>query len=146
MNLPSVGELIPHEGPAVLLDGVVAHSEEETICAAQVHPEMQYVLEGRADAALALELMAQAVAVHVGLRGRWSGGIPRQGYVVGVPKMKFFGGDYQVGEKLEIRVRVVFVEGPVGRFEGEVLQGANLRAAGSLTVFEPPVSSDEANP
>lgn len=104
---------------------------------------MQYVVDGRACAALALELMAQAVAVHVGLKRRSSGGTPRPGYIVGVPRMEFFGGDYQAGEVLEVSVRIDFHEGPVGRFNGEVSSAGRTRAEGSLTVFEPPLDPRE---
>lgn len=138
---PPVSQLIPHRGPAVLIDEVVEHHDEETRSVAVIHERMQYVSEGRVDAVVALELMAQTVAAHVGLRGRWSGDEPQQGYVVGVPKMRFFGGGYSVGDRLSVLVRAVFVEGPVARFEGEVRKGPALRAEGSLTVFEPPVSS-----
>lgn len=99
--------------------------------------------EGRADAVLALELMAQAVAVHVGLKRRWSYGIPKAGYVVGVPRMDFFGGDYRVGDELEVHVRIDFHEGPVGRFDGRVTSQGQTRAEGSLTVFEPPLDPGE---
>lgn len=142
---PPVADLIPHRGPAILIDEVQSHTQEETECRAVIRSDLQYVKEGRADAALALELMAQTVAAHVGLQGRWSGGEARQGYVVGVPKMQFFGGDYRVGEALTIWVRVLFVEGPVARFEGRVQCGDTVRAEGSLTVFEPPVPSEPLN-
>lgn len=142
---PPVVDLIPHRGPAILIEQVQSHTDEVTECLTVIRPELQYVREGRADAALALELMAQTVAAHVGLRGRWNGGEARQGYVIGVPKMCFFGGDYRVGEALSIWVRVLFVEGPVARFEGRVHCGAAVRAEGTLTVFEPPVPSEPLN-
>jgi predicted hotdog family 3-hydroxylacyl-ACP dehydratase len=142
-DFPPIAELIPHSGPAVLLDRVVEHNDSETTCLAVVDPAMQYVRAGRADAALALELMAQAVAVHVGLKHQWSTGVPRAGYVVGVPRMDFFGGDYHVGERLEVFVRMDFHEGPVGRFEGRISCGGKTRAEGSLTVFEPPLDSGD---
>lgn len=142
-DFPPLATLIPHRGPAVLLDRIVEHDDSSTKCWAFIHPSMQYVREGRADSALALELMAQAVAVHVGLGRRWSTGAPRAGYVVGVPRMEFFGGDYQVGEQLEVSVQIDFHEGPVGRFHGRVSSDGRTRAEGSLTVFEPPLDSHQ---
>lgn len=126
-----------------MLDHVEKHDDRETTCFAIVDASMQYVREGRADAALALELMAQAVAVHVGLKHRWSTSTPRAGYVVGVPRMAFYGGDYRVGERLEVSVRLDFHEGPVGRFEGRVSSAGRTRAEGTLTVFEPPLDPGE---
>lgn len=127
----------------MLLERIAFHDDNATTCSAIVDASMQYVSGGRADAALALELMAQAVAVHVGLSRRWSTGVPRAGYVVGVPRMEFFGGDYRVGDKLEVSVQVDFHEGPVGRFHGRVSSAGRTRAEGSLTVFEPPLDSDQ---
>lgn len=142
---PHLVDLIPHRGPALLLDQVVAHDDTETECTARIGSEMQYVASGRADAALAMELIAQAVAVHVGLQNRWSGGAPRAGYVVGVPRMKFYGGDYCVGDVLSVRVHLDFHEGSVGRFDGVVRSGDVTRAEGTVTVFEPPLAEQPAS-
>lgn len=142
-DFPPLRELIPHRGEAVLLESIVSHDDNVTLCRARIDATMQYVKGGRADAALALELMAQAVAVHVGLNRRWSGGTPKAGYVVGVPRMDFFGGDYEVGDEIEVLVRIDFHEGPVGRFDGRVTVQGEKRAEGSLTVFEPPLDPGE---
>jgi predicted hotdog family 3-hydroxylacyl-ACP dehydratase len=137
---PDVGDIVPHSGPALLIDRVTHHDENETVCVAHIESTNQYVRDGVADAALALELMAQTVAAHVGLQNRWSGAKPRAGYVVGVPKMKFYGGDYLREDVITIRVRLSYHEGPVGRFDGVVMVGDMKRAEGTLTVFEPPLA------
>ncbi len=143
-DFPPVARLIPHRGPAVLLSRVLFHDEQSTKCLAVVDSSMQYLEGDRADAALALELMAQGIAVHVSLERKWSSDAPRAGYVVGVPKMNFIGGDYREGDRLEVTVRPVFHEGPVGRFEGLVTCAGMMRAEGTLTVFEPPLDSGPA--
>lgn len=142
-EFPPIADLIPHRGPAVLLAEVLFHDDEETRCAAVIGPSMQYVVEGKTDAVLALELMAQGIAVHVTLQRKWSSDAPRAGYVVGVPKMNFAGSDYEVGDRLEVIVRPIFHEGPVGRFDGVVTCAGETRAQGTLTVFEPPLDSAE---
>jgi len=137
---PEVEEIIPHRGPAVLIDRVTFHDENEAVCVARVAKCLSYLRDGRADAALALEFMAQTVAAHVGLQNRWSGAVPRAGYVVSVSTMKFFGGDYSADDVLTVRVRLSYHEGPVGRFSGVVLLDSTKRAEGTLTVFEPPLA------
>lgn len=139
-DFPEVGKLIPHRGPAVLIERVTYHDENVTECTALIGERMQYLKDGKADAALALELMAQTVAAHAGLQNRWSEMAPRAGYVVSVPKMRFFGGDFSLGDALTIRVRLAYHEGPIGRFDGVVSLGDTKRAEGTLTVFEPPLA------
>lgn len=134
---PPVQELVPHSGKALLLSKILSHDEDETHCLALIDSQNQYLENGRVDAAVALELIAQVVAVHVGLEGRWERGEARIGFVIGAPKFEFFGGDYEEGGELDVCARVVFHDGPVGRFEGQVTVSGVLRAQGSLTVFEP---------
>jgi len=135
--IPPLEQLVPHRGPALLLDRVVETSGEETVAETTIAPDMQYVRDGKVDASVALELMAQTVAAHVGMSGRWRDGEPGAGYVIGVPKMEFFGGDFEVGAVLRVTAKVIFHDGPVGRFEGAVFEAGEERARGNLTVYEP---------
>ncbi len=137
-SFPALSELLPHTGPALLLDEVVSHTPESSTCLVEIRDSMQYVTEGRADAVLALELMAQAAAAHVRLEELGRHVSPRVGYLVGVPNMSFWGGDYLVGQSLLVTVQVVFHEGALARFSGQVTHKDTLRAEGSFTVFEPP--------
>jgi predicted hotdog family 3-hydroxylacyl-ACP dehydratase len=136
---PPVEQLIPHRGPAIVISRVLAHRHQEALVEALIEESGQYVAEGIAAAPLALELAAQAVAALVGLERREGVGPAASGYVVGVQQMKFFGGDFRVGDRLEISVRLEFREGPVGRFGFEITDGSSIRTCGSLTVYEPPV-------
>jgi len=149
-QFPPLEKLLPHRGAAILLSRVLEFQDEYCVCETVVERTMQYVVAGKADAALAVELMAQTVSVFVALQGQSNGSQsePQVGYVVGVPKMQFWGGDYKEGTRLRISARVVFHEGPVGRFDVLVEEGSERRAQGALTVFEPPddelpVPSDE---
>lgn len=132
---PSPSELLPHTGPAVLLDRVLSHEPTQTTCLADVSPTHPYVAEGRMDAAVALELIAQAVAVHGRLSAQAGSASPARGYVVGAQRLELWGGDYSVGDRLEIQVKPVFHQGAMSKFEGTVTTRGEVRARGDLSVF-----------
>lgn len=140
VEYPPIVDLLPHRGPALLLDGVLSHDSAETVCCATVSVTMQYVENGKADAALSMELIAQAAAVRASLTRAESGATPRPGYVVSVPNMQFFGGDFSVGDVLEVAVRLERGQGSLGRFAGRVTSRGEPRAEGTLTVYETPLA------
>jgi predicted hotdog family 3-hydroxylacyl-ACP dehydratase len=101
-----VAELIPHSGPMCLLDRVVEHSPETTICA--VDPGASSVLarpDGSVPAWVALEYMAQCVAVHGGLAARARGEDPRPGLLLGSRRLRFDARDFAPGDELRVSVR-----------------------------------------
>lgn len=121
----------------MLISRVLSHDPSNTVVEAQIEASGQYLREQSADAVLALELAAQAVAAFVGLERKGGQGAARSGYIVGVPQMEFFGGDYYVGDRLRIAVALEFRDGPIGRFNFRIEDGTQLRAKGAVTVFEP---------
>jgi len=100
---PTVAELIPHSGPMCLLDRVLEHSPESTVC--RVDPSGSLVLarpDGSVPAWVALEYMAQCVAVHGGLLARSSGGKSRPGLLLGSRRVRLDARDLAPGEILRV--------------------------------------------
>lgn len=75
MNFPPLTELLPHRPPFLLLRQVLTHGPTETVCETVFDPDFVRLFGGgdaaggfTVPAAFALELIAQAMAVHDGLR------------------------------------------------------------------------------
>ncbi|MDH3213403.1 MAG: hypothetical protein OEM05_13045 [Myxococcales bacterium] len=87
---PPVAELIPHSGPMCLLDEVLDHAPERTVC--RVDPRRSAQLadrDGGVPVWVGLEYMAQCVAVHGGLAARARGEPLRPGLLLGSRRVRF---------------------------------------------------------
>lgn len=70
LELPAPSSLLPHAPPMLLLDRVLAHSADETVCRAAPQDGSPFRdADGRVPAWVGIELMAQCMAVHGGLAG-----------------------------------------------------------------------------
>ena len=54
-GLPRIAELLPHRGPALLLDEVIAHETERVTCRVTLREGAAYARDGRLPAVLAIE-------------------------------------------------------------------------------------------
>jgi len=61
---PDIATLVPHAGPSCLLDSVIEAGRERTVCRALVPPDHPYLASAGVHSLLAIELFAQAAAVH----------------------------------------------------------------------------------
>lgn len=68
IEFPSIEQLVPHRGPALLIDTVLAETPDTIRVAAHITPAHPYFVAGRGVPAwVGIELMAQALAAHGGL-------------------------------------------------------------------------------
>jgi predicted hotdog family 3-hydroxylacyl-ACP dehydratase len=103
---PPLAGLIPHSGPMCLLERVLEHSPERTVC--RVDPSGSAVMarpDGSVPAWVAIEYMAQCVAVHGGLVARAQGGTPRPGLLLGSRRVRFEAVDFAPGDALCVSAR-----------------------------------------
>jgi len=78
-----IAGLIPHSGAMCLLDGVLQWDARHILCVSRSHRAGDNPLRaaGRLSAVCGVEYAAQAMAVHGGLAGKFSGR-PRAGFLV----------------------------------------------------------------
>lgn len=81
-DFPPLDELVPHRPPALLLQRLIARTEDGLAAVAAVPRDSPFVRRGRVPALLALEMAAQAAAALEALAGL--AGPPRLGYLVGI--------------------------------------------------------------
>lgn len=131
---PSLTELLPQKEPAILLDEILDSSADSLRTRASIGPTHPYLVGDRVSSSIALEWMAQTIALHRALSGSVSKA-PSWGYVAGARRLEV-GEDYQLGDALTI---TVWPEGQMGHlflYRAEVRdQHDQPRANGSLSVY-----------
>ena len=134
--LPRVTDLIPHRGPAVLLDRILDVSPTRCLARVRLEPGAWYLqADGTVPAWVGLEWMAQAAAAFSGHRHRLAGREPRIGFLLGTRSYEALVPQFPVGSNLEVEAEVLFLDdsGPGAftcavRHKGETLARARLKA------------------
>lgn len=140
---PTPADLLPHRSPMLLLRAVVSHEAGATTCEGGFDDTFAGFCGGEVSAAFGLELIAQAAAVHHGLRQRSTGESPgpaSRGLLLGSRRLQLEARNLPVGEPLQVTI----LDGGQGpgsggmiRFEGRVENAAGqILVAGDATVLE----------
>lgn len=138
-DLIPIEPLLPHRGPAILLDGLSEVFEDGCIARAQVREDARLLDDrGELPAWVGLELMAQAAAAFSGHRNTLSGRPVRVGYLLGTRSFTAAGPAFPVGTELEIEARVLFLDdaGP-SAFRCEIRRAGQTVATATLKAIEP---------
>jgi len=100
---PSAAELLPHQGRAVLIDGVLANSADSIRVTAHITHEHPFFVAGHGVPSwVGIELMAQAIAAHAGMSARRSQQPPRVGMLLGTRRYHTGTLYFREGARLEI--------------------------------------------
>jgi predicted hotdog family 3-hydroxylacyl-ACP dehydratase len=106
MSFPSIEELIPHSDAMLLLDRILEHEPEHTICGAAADSNLHFIdSDGRVPCWVGLEYMAQCAAVHGSLAGRGRNQTPRPGLLLGTRRLQLHADTLPSGEELRITAR-----------------------------------------
>lgn len=136
----SIEQLLPHRGPAILLDRVLDVNAEGCRVAARVDSEIRYLdARGELPAWVGLELMAQAASAFSGWRNTLSGRPVRVGYLLGTRSFDAAEPAFSVGTELEVEVKVIFLDesGP-SAFRCELRRDGIRVAHATLKAIEVP--------
>ena len=136
MSFAPVAELVPHEPPMVLLDEVTGFDGTTARCRVAIRPESMFVASGRVRAVVALEYMAQCVAVCASLRSRARGEpAGQEGYLVGARDVTLGAACFEVGDELDVEATLEFDGRELGSFACAVLRAGERVASGVLNVY-----------
>jgi predicted hotdog family 3-hydroxylacyl-ACP dehydratase len=145
--MPSIEDLIPHRPPMRLLDELVSHSDEATLCRVRITAGSTFVRHGQVPALVAVEYIAQCISVHATMQSiRAAGGAkvtPRIGYLIGVRQFELHRSHFLVGDELMVSAKHVWGNDQAAVFHGEVACGDAVAAEGDLTVAMP---TDDGGP
>ncbi len=141
MNFPPLTALLPHRAPMLFLRGIISHDPAETVCASHFDAEAATLFGtgGELPAALALELVAQTMAVHDGLRRRAEHRpAAARGFLLGSRRFDLLVRSLPVGEDLRVLATGEKpATGGLVRFAGRVEDcRGGLLACGEVTVLE----------
>lgn len=139
MTIPPIEELLPHRGTMLLLDRVLEFGEERIRAECVPRRDAWYAdARGNMPAWIGIELMAQAIAAHVGLVKRKEGKPVTPGVLVGTRSFRATRPAFAAGAPLSITARLSFRD-PSGlaaydcAIDGD---GAPIAQA-TLKVYEP---------
>lgn len=137
MNLPDLRDLLPHSGPMVLLDRLVAVDDESLCAEVRVRADSLFFLDGAVGGWVGLEYMAQAIGAFAGYRARRRGEPVRIGYLLGTRRYECKQPSFALGSRLEIYVkRVLQSEDGLAAFDCRINDENGLVASANVTVFQ----------
>ncbi|MBO7520656.1 MAG: hypothetical protein J6T16_00250 [Opitutales bacterium] len=139
-----IGELLPHAKPMIVLDEVVGFDLENSVARASftVKPSDVFFEEDLRGIAphFALEYMAQAIGVFVGLWGKARDPDFKQeiGFVLGSRKMMLNVGVFEEGKTYFVEAKKVFFDSEMASFDCAIYgEDKNLCASATVNAFKP---------
>ena len=132
-----IADLLPHAGPAVLLDEVVACTDTGLLAEVTIHPGSPFLQDNGVPAHVGIEYMAQACGAFSGARALRAGGSPRMGFLLGTRRYLATRAWFVDGERLEVEVALVYSDDDVGVFDCAIRSGNEVIATAQLIVTEP---------
>lgn len=117
----SFDDLLPQRGRAVLLGELVSSSSERTVCRASIGAEHPYLTDGTVHPLVAVELFAQAAAVHRGLAtSRDMARAPVSGRLASILELVVHTAPFPVGTLLLVTVSPGASLGQLHEFSGRL--------------------------
>jgi predicted hotdog family 3-hydroxylacyl-ACP dehydratase len=129
-ELPLPGALVPHRGPALLLEAILEAGPDHATCRGRIPAGSAFATSGWAPAVVAIELAAQTAAVQQALAAP-AGAAPRRGYLVGVRDASLRADFVPAAVALVATARRVAVAGPLATYAVSVTgaDGAEILTA-----------------
>jgi predicted hotdog family 3-hydroxylacyl-ACP dehydratase len=123
----------------LLVERVVAWDAQHAVVAAVPKADAWYSEQGAMPAWIGIELMAQAIAAHVGLVARSHGKPPKAGVLLGTRQYRATQPRFPAGSELMVSARMTYRDDTgLGAYDGAItLHGAEVATA-SVNVYEPP--------
>jgi len=137
MKLPDIRALLPHSGPMVLLDHVVAVDADSLCAQVRVREDSLFCIDGAVGAWVGLEYMAQAIGAYAGYRARLRGEPVRIGYLLGTRHYDCKSPRFAVGSLLTVHVkRVLQSADGLASFDCRIDDESGTLVSANLTVFQ----------
>ena len=122
----------------LLIDRVVAWDAQHAVVAATPRADAWYAEHGAMPSWIGLELMAQAIAAHVGLVARSHGNPPKAGVLLGTRRYRAKQAHFAADAELVITARMTFRdESGLGSYDSTITHGDAELATARVTVYEP---------
>lgn len=133
-----ITEVLPHKGPAVLIDKVIDDSRDSIRVTAQIDSTHRFFVAGHGVPSwVGIEMMAQAIAAHAGLSGRRENREPRTGMLLGTRRYETTTPWFPEGANLEILAKREFGEdGGLAACQCAILCNGQTLASATIIIIE----------
>ena len=123
----------------LLVERVVAWDAQHAVVAATPKPDAWYSDEGAMPSWIGIELMAQAIAAHVGLVARSHARPPKAGVLLGTRQYRATQPRFPPGAELIVNARMTYRdETGLGAYDSTITLNDIVVATANVTVYEPP--------
>lgn len=138
MQMPDIRSLVPHAGPMVLLDRVLA-ADADSLCAeVTIRPDSLFCSNGGVGAWVGIEYMAQAIAAHAGYAAHLRGEPVKVGFLLGARRYECARPSFAVDSVLRVEVRcLLLADNGLGSFACHIDDGNGVAATATVSVFLP---------
>ncbi len=140
-DFPAIAELIPHTGPMILLDRVIAF-DDNSLSAGLVVRSGLFGDDKTVPAWLGIEYMAQTIGAYAGMKARLAGEPIRLGFLLGTRRYSGNAAEFKVGTPLTVQVEKIMQDDRLGAFECRIL-GEGIEISANLNVYQPPLNDTE---
>ncbi len=138
-QLPHIEEVLQHRGNMLLIDHLVKFNNNSIIAEYSPRKDAWYVNnDGGMPAWIGIELMAQAIAAHVGMF-KYNENLPQKnGVLVGTRRYESVIPSFAVGELLQVEVKVIYQDiSGLAAYDCSISCEGSKLATATLKVFEP---------
>jgi predicted hotdog family 3-hydroxylacyl-ACP dehydratase len=132
-----VAELLPHTGPAILLDEILACSDTGLSAGVMISPASAFYRADGIPAHVGIEYMAQACGAFSGIRAQRDGVALRMGFILGTRRYLATRAWFVDGEQLVVTVDLVYRDDEIGVFDCTIRSAEEVVAEAQLIVAEP---------
>src|SRR5262245_44662857 len=120
-NPPPIEEVLPHRGSMLLAERVLDWDAQQVALAARADAAAWYAEARGMPSWIGVELMAQAIAAHVGLLARDRGETPLPGVLLGTRAYRAKLAHLPAGAALTVHAKRAYVEeSGLGAYDGRI--------------------------
>lgn len=136
---PAIEDILPHRGSMLLLDTLEDFNQDEVRCRYTPRFDAWYAdAEGTMPAWFGIEIMAQAIAAHVGMSARMSGRPPRLGALLGTRSYVCDEAAFPPGQALTVFAQLDYRdETGLASYTCRIERNARKIASARLNAYEP---------
>jgi predicted hotdog family 3-hydroxylacyl-ACP dehydratase len=142
--MPEIHSLVPHAGPMMLLDRLLAVDTETLSAELVITPDSLFFdeIEQGVGSWVGIEYMAQAIAAFAGNQALSKGESVRIGFLLGSRRYEASCSNFSLGRVLHVHIRrVIQSENGLGAFECQICDANDINptplATATVTVFQP---------
>jgi predicted hotdog family 3-hydroxylacyl-ACP dehydratase len=138
MDMPDIRSLVPHAGPMVLLDCVIAVDDDSLCAEVTIRPDSLFCGPDGVGAWVGIEYMAQAIAAHAGHAALLRGDAVKVGFLLGSRRYECVHPAFKVGSVLRVSIHCLLLsDNGLGSFECRIDDEQGVAATATVSVFLP---------